>query len=66
MVKTGQKVFDRCEALIAALDAIYLRKQDPAVRGLHDNLIEPITITTLCILTDVLLRTNSMQRFLQS
>ena len=66
MVKTGQKVFDRCEALIAALDAIYLRKQDPAVRGLRDDLIEPITITTLCILTDVLLRTNSMQRFLQS
>ena len=47
------------------LDAIYLRKREPAVLVLRDDLIKPITIATLCILTDVLLMTNSMQRFLQ-
>ena len=43
-----QRVLDRYEALVAALNAIYLRKQEPAVRGLCDNLIKPITIATLC------------------
>ena len=61
-----QKVLDRCEALVAALDIIYLGKREPAVRGSCDDLIKPITTVTLCILTDVLLMTNSMQRFFQS
>ena len=52
--------------MVAALYAIYLCKREPAVRGLCDDLIKPITTATLCILTDVLLMTNSMQRFLQS
>ena len=64
--QAGQRVLDRYEALVAALDAIYLRKREPAVRGLRDNLIKPITIATLCVLTDILLMTNSMQKFLQS
>ena len=64
--QAGQRDLYRYKALVAALDAIYLCKREPAVRGLRDNLIKPITIATLCILTDVLSMTNSMQRFLQS
>ena len=64
--QAGQRVLDRYKAFVAALDAIYLCKREPAVRGLHDNLIKPITIATLCILRDVLLMTNSMQRLFQS
>ena len=50
--QAGQRVLDRYEALVAALDAIYLCKREPAVRGLRDDLIKPITIATLCVLTD--------------
>ena len=64
--QAGQRVLDRYKAFVAALDAIYLCKREPAVRGLHDNLIKPITIAILCILRDVLLMTNSMQRLFQS
>ena len=64
--QAGKRVLDSYETLVAALDAIYLRKQEPAVRGLHNDFIKPITIATLCILTDALLMTNSMQRYLQS
>ena len=59
-------MLDRYEALVVALDTIYLCKQEPAVRGLCDNLIKPITTATLCVFTDILLMTNSMQKFLQS
>ena len=61
-----QRVLGQYEALVAVLDAIYLRKWEPPVWRLHDNLIKPITIATLCILADLLVMTNSMQRFLQS
>ena len=64
--QAGQRVLDRYKALVAALDAIYLCKREPAVRGLRDNLIKPITIAILGILRDVLLMTNSMQRLFQS
>ena len=64
--QAGQRVLDRYEALVAALDAIYLRKRESAVRGLRDDLIKPIAIATLCVLTDILLMTNFMQKFLQS
>ena len=47
-----QRVLDWYEALVAVLDAIYLHKQEPAVWGLRDDLIKPITIATLCILTN--------------
>ena len=30
--KAVERVLDRCEALVASLDAIYLRKKEPAVR----------------------------------
>lgn len=32
--KAAQRVLDRFETLVAALDEIYLRKSEPAVRGL--------------------------------
>eukprot|EP00111_Clytia_hemisphaerica_P019691 TCONS_00058113-protein len=64
--QAGQRVLDLYEALIAALDEIFLRKHEPAVRGLRDDLIKPTTIATLCILTDVIMMTNTMQKFLQS
>lgn len=44
--KAVQRVLDRYEALVASLDAIYLRKQEPAVRGLRDELIQPKVIAT--------------------
>ena len=56
--QAGGRVLDRYAALVAALDAIYQRKREPAVRGLRDDWIKPITIATLCILIDVLLMTK--------
>ena len=64
--QTGQRVLDRYEALIAVLDGIFLQKQEPAVRDLRDELIKPTTIATLCILTDVTMMTNTMQKYPQS
>ena len=63
--KAVQRVLDRYEALVASLDAIYLRKQEPAVRGLRDELIQPNVIATMCFLADVLQSTNTLQRILQ-
>ena len=61
---TAQKVLDRFEPLVASLDAMYLCKYEPAVRGLHDSLNQP-NISTLCFLTDVLKSTNVLQMILQ-
>lgn len=63
--KAVQRVLDRYEALVASLDAIYLRKQEPAVRGLRDELIQPKVIATMCFLADVLQSTNTLQIILQ-
>ena len=63
--KAAQRVLDRFETLVAALDEIYLRKSEPAVRGLRDDLVKPKTITTLCFLADILKSTNILQTVLQ-
>jgi len=63
--KACARVLLRFESLVAALDAIYLRKKEPAVRGLRDELVKPKMIATLCFLTDVLESTNVLQTFLQ-
>ena len=63
--KAAQRVLDRYEALVAALDAIYLRKNEPAVRGVRDDLVKPNTIATICFLADVLQLTNVLQCVLQ-
>ena len=52
--------------MIAVLDGIFLQKHEPAVRDLRDELIKPTTIATLCILTDVTMMTNTMQKYPQS
>ena len=51
--KAAQRVLDRFETLVAALDEIYLRKSEPAVRGLRDDLVKPKTIAILCFLADI-------------
>ena len=63
--KAVQRVLDRYEALVASLDAIYLRKQEAAVRRLRDELIQPNVIATMCFLADVLQSTNMLQTILQ-
>ena len=63
--KAAQRVLDRFKTLVAALDEIYLRKSEPAVRGLRDDLVKPKTIVTLCFLADILKSTNILQTVLQ-
>ena len=61
----AKRVLDRYETLVATLDAIYMRKSEPAVRGLRDALVKPKSIAMFCFLTDILYSTNSLQTFLQ-
>ena len=63
--KAVQRVLDRYEAFMAALDAIYVRKKEPAVLGVRDELVKPNTIATMCFLADVLQLTNILQCVLQ-
>ena len=63
--KAAERVLDRFESLVAALDEIYLRKHEPAVRGVRDDLVEPKNIAMLCFLADVLKSTNALQTTLQ-
>ena len=44
---------------------MYMRKEEPAIRGLRDDLIKPNMIATISFLTDVLANTNALQTFLQ-
>ena len=60
-----KRVLDRYETLVASLDQIYVRKHEPAVCGLRDNLVKTKIIVALCFFTDVLLSTNKLQKFLQ-
>ena len=62
--KSGtQYVLDGCKALIVALDAFFLLKGEQGVQCLQHILIKSVTIATL---TEVLLMTNSVQKFLHS
>ena len=63
--QAGKQVLDRYETLVASLDQIYVGKHEPAVQGLRDSLIKTKVIAALCFLTDVLLSTNELQKFLQ-
>ena len=47
--KACECVLDRLEPLISALDAIYERKKEPAVRGIRDQLVEPKTVANLML-----------------
>lgn len=51
---TAAQVLDCFEPLVTFLDAMHLQKYEPAVCGLHESLIQPNMIATLCSLTDVL------------
>ena len=64
--KAVQRVLDRFEPLLAALEAIYERKKEPMVRGIWDSLVNPEMIVVMCFLADVLNATNSLQTFLQA
>ena len=63
--KAAERVLDRYESLIAALDAIYDRKYEPAVRGVRDELVREKNIVTLCFLADILKSNNVLQTILQ-
>ena len=63
--KAVERVLDRCESLIAALDAIYARKYEPAVRGVREELVQEKNTATLCFLADILKSTNVLQTSLQ-
>ena len=59
------RILDRYKVLVKALDAIHMRKMEPAVRGVVDYLLNPTTITTLCFLAKVFHFTNIFQCVLQ-
>ena len=63
--KAAQRVLDRYQPLVEALNTIYERKKEPAVQGIIQQLTTPDTIASLCILADILESTNSLQVFLQ-
>ena len=52
--KAVHQVLDRYEALMTALDAIYIRRKEPTVLGVRDELVKPNTNATVCFLADVL------------
>ena len=61
--KAAQRVLDCYEVLVAALDAIYMRKMEPVVCGVRNDLVNPTTIATLCFLADALHITNIYKAF---
>ena len=63
--QAGKRVLNRYETLVDSLDQIYVRKHKPTVRGLRDSLFKLKVIAALCFLTDALLSTNELQKFLQ-
>ena len=46
---------------MTALDAIYIRRKEPSVLGIRDELVKPNTIAAMCFLADVLQLTNILQ-----
>lgn len=62
MAKQLNEYFD---SLIAALDAIYAIKYEPAVDGGRDELVQEKRIAILCFLAGILKSTNVLQTILQ-
>ena len=60
--KAAERVF---WYLIAALDAIYAIKCEPAVDGVRDELVQEKRIAILCFLAGILKSTNVLQTILQ-
>ena len=44
--KVAQRVLDWYEVLVVALNAIYMRKMEPAVGSVRDDLVNPTTNNT--------------------
>ena len=63
--KAVQRVLDRYEAFVGALDTIYLRKMEPGVCSVMDDLVNPTTVAALCFVADVLHFSNILQCVLQ-
>ena len=63
--KASERVLERFESLVDALNTIYEKNKEPSVLGVRDSLVKPEMIATLCFLTDVILLTNKLQVFLQ-
>lgn len=61
--KAAEWVLGRYESLISALDAIYTRKYELAIRGVRDELVQVKNIAMLCFLADILKSTNVLQLF---
>lgn len=64
--KASQRVIDRFMPLVSALDEIYRKRREPAIKGVRDQLVEPKMIALLCYLTDIIALTNDLQIFLQA
>ena len=64
--RAAQRILDRYQALVEALETMYGRKQEPAVSGVMQELVKAETAATFCFLSDVLECTNSLQVFLQT
>ena len=62
MAKQMNKYFN---SLIAALDAIYAIKCEPAIHGVRDELVQEKRIAILCFLAGILKSTNVLQTILQ-
>ena len=62
--KAAKRFLDRYGPLMAVLDVIDLRKQEPIVQGLSGDLIQ-LKSAMHCFLVDILQSTNSLHIFLQ-
>ena len=63
--RAAERILDRYQALVEALETVYGRKQEPAVSGVSKNWLKQ-RLSPLCCLSDVLECTNSLQVFLQT
>ena len=64
--KASERVLVRFEPLVCSLEACYLRKREPAILGVRDQLIDPQMVAIICLLADVIKSTNLLQLRLQA
>ena len=63
--KKAQRVLDCCKILMAPLYVIYMRRMEPAVHSVTNDLFSPIIIATLCFLAQILHSPDILQCVLQ-
>ena len=63
------RLLNECSTALVLLLVCSIRftdKKEPVVKGVHDDLIKPQMVSTLCFVTDAILMTNKLQVFLQA